>query len=181
MLFFIHKHLTLAIQWRQMKSTTQKNILLLFIIILFAMVACTDDDTGTITNIRDDGSIVTLVPNATIFFPQQEAVDGEREVMEAELFGELVLVEDCIRVNHDESDVSYVLIWPPDFTLSTEKDVIEVFSDTTVVHVGDEVRISGGEITYLSEQEKSKLSPNCLGPYWIVGSEVSMIGSEKAE
>jgi hypothetical protein len=42
------------------------------------------------------------------FFPQQEEVDGEREVLTAEISGTLVVVENCIRVNIDESDTRHL-------------------------------------------------------------------------
>lgn len=118
-----------------------------------------------------------------IFFPQQEPVEGERETMSAETFGTLVVIDGCIRVNHDESDTSWLLIWPPDFTLDTANDPIQILDEAgnVVVRVGDKVRVGGGEVlspTFFDEKMKQQLPPNCLAPYWIVGDKVSSAPSK---
>lgn len=97
----------------------------------------------------------------------------------AELIGELVEVEHCIRVNDRDSDTSYLLVWPPDITATTENDTVRVVTGAitgnrkeVVLHVGEMVRLSGGETENLDEQLRQALPANCPGPYWVVGIEV---------
>ncbi len=101
--------------------------------------------------------------------------------MEAEITGKLIVANDCLRVN--DSDTSYLLVWPPDFIPSTENDVIHILNrdGQVVVSVGDEVYVSGGEVRsveFLNEQLRQKLPPDCPGPYWIVGDEVRSIEAD---
>lgn len=150
------------------QSTAVWQMWLVLIAVSLAVTACGDAPT------------TAAVPNRAIFFPQQRAVQGEREVMEADLIGELVVVEGCLRVNSRYSDTSYLLVWPPDFTLNTENDAIQILNGAgqIVARVGDEVRISGGEIRsveFLDERVRQKLPAGCPGPYWIVGDEVSPV------
>jgi hypothetical protein len=158
----------LDIQWMAMKLTARKTMWVVLIAVLLTTAACSKSPTAPTTT------------DLTIFFPQQEAVNGEREVMEALIFGTLAVAENCIRVNASESDTSYLLIWPPDYTLSVENDAIQILngSGQVVTRVGDKARISGGEVKSeigLDEQMRKKLPPNCLAPYWIVGDEVNTI------
>jgi len=121
----------------------------------------------------------TETPGPTIFFPKQKPVEGEREVMTAELFGELAVLEGCLRVtSFSGSNTDYLLVWPPDFRLSTEGDGIQVLNGDGQVaaRVGEEVFIGGGKIGYvhrLDEYVRQQLPPGCAGPYWIVGDVVS--------
>jgi hypothetical protein len=41
-----------------------------------------------------------------------------------------------------------------------------------VLHIGEMVRLSGGETENLDEQLRQALPANCPGPYWVVGFEV---------
>lgn len=126
------------------------------------------------------------VPSSTdsIVFPRQEELEGERAVMEAEIYGTLVLNDDCIRIKSSESDTSYLLIWPPSFKLVSENNVITILNrdGEGVVKVGDRVRLSGGEVksqsmldVYVQEQMQTK----CPGPYWVIGDEIDTIESSK--
>ena len=113
-------------------------------------------------------------PGPTIFFPQgqEETEDGVRFVMQALLFGELVFEEGSLRVNDADGVPSHLLIWPPDFTLSTENDGIQILNGggEVVARVGDQLRISGGAV---AGPAYSELVPDEYpGPYWIVGDEV---------
>lgn len=121
-----------------------------------------------------------------IHFPQLKPVSGEREFMEAELIGELAVVDECIYVNPREGDTGYLVIWPPEFTVVTENDSIQVRNGAgeVVAQAGEEVYMSGGEIPiseaeWLSQQLRTKLPDTCHGPYWIVGEEVRF--HERAE
>lgn len=97
----------------------------------------------------------------------------------AELIGELVEVGRCIRVNDRDSDISYLLVWPPDITATTEEDTVRVVTGAitgnrkeVVIHIGEMVRLSGGETENLDEQLRQTLPTDCPGPYWVVGTEV---------
>jgi len=101
------------------------------------------------------------------------------------LFGKLVQVEDCLRVNEVNSEASYLLAWPPDLVVHMEEDTIQILDEggkKIVLHIGEMVRISGGEvhsIEYLGERVQQKLPANCSGPYWVVGSEIGSVDAEK--
>ncbi len=172
------------------KPVAEKAVWLICLAVLLTTMACTSaTDTTTVsptnnTPLQDSEPTATSVNNSQVFFPQQEEVDGEREAMTGEIFGTLVTVENCIRVNANESDISYLLIWPPDYAFSTKNDAIQILNGDSkiVARVGDKVRISGGEITLLSffdESVQKELPPNCMGPYWIVGDEVNTIEISK--
>jgi len=111
-----------------------------------------------------------------VAFPRQGPVEGIRVVMEAELIGDLVLVNGCLRVNSIYSDGSVLPIWPPEFTLKAEKDEIQVLDGAgqVVAHVGEEVYMGGGggSATSLADCVRQQLPADCTGPYWIVGEGV---------
>jgi hypothetical protein len=97
----------------------------------------------------------------------------------AELVGELVEVEGCIRVNDRNSDTSYLLVWPPDIAATVENDTVRVVTGIltgnrkeVVLHLGEMVRLSGGETKNLGDQLRQTSPANCPGPYWVVGIEV---------
>jgi hypothetical protein len=80
--------------------------------------------------------------------------------------------------------VSYLLIWPPDFDISIESGTIEILNGAGEIaaHIGDRVRISGGEIPLLSMLDKSiqeQVPPQCIAPYWIVGEEMTAVDTSK--
>ncbi len=114
------------------------------------------------------------VPN--VAFPRQAPVEGIREVMEAELIGELVLDNGCLRVNSIYGDSSILLVWPPEFTLGAENDVLQILDGTgqVVVRVGEEVYMGGGEGSSraMAECVRQQLPAACTGPYWIVGDGI---------
>ena len=115
------------------------------------------------------------------FFPQQKpGLDG----MEALLVGELVLVDDCLRVDE------YLLVWPPSFSVSTEDGVIWIIDDNgqPIMRVGDKVKVGGGggemPSEHIAKYSAELPSDRCSGPYWIVGEVItkidapSLLGSE---
>jgi hypothetical protein len=161
---------------------------LVFFGVCLAVAACGGDS----TTIAEPGPTVLVPPNGsaedpisgsdsgpTIFFPKQKPVEGERVVMTAELFGELAVLGGCLRVaSFSGSNTGYLLVWPPDFRLSTESDGIQVLDGDgeVAVRLGEEVFMSGGEVRYvhrLEEYVQRQLHPDCTGPYWIVGGVVS--------
>lgn len=151
------------------RSTVAWQAWLVLIAVSLAVTACSNKST---TASASD-------PTPTIFFPKQKAVNGERVTMEALLIGELVVVEGCLRVNSSYSDTSYLLVWPPDFTLSTENDAIQILDGAgqVVARVGEAVRIGGGEVPawVAPAHAERPLPDDCPGPYWIVGDVVSSV------
>lgn len=95
----------------------------------------------------------------------------------AELVGELTIDEGCVRVIGRVDNVSRLLVWPPDYEMSVEKDTVRVIGGKVtgkhteaLLHDGEVVLPGGGETSEINEQLKSSVPPNCQGPYWVVGS-----------
>ncbi len=173
---------------RDRHARARWQVWLVFIGVSLAVAACG----GKPTTIAEPGP-TDLVPQQgpdgepisgsesgpTIFFPKQKPVEGEREVMTAELIGELAVIEGCLRIaSFSGSNTDYLLVWPPDFRLNTEGDGIQVLNGDGQVaaRVGEEVYMGGGKIGYvhrLDEYVVRQLPPGCTGPYWIVGDVVS--------
>lgn len=65
-------------------------------------------------------------PVPGVAFPHQAPVEGIWAVMDAELIGDLVLANGCLRVNSIYGDASYLPVWPPEFTLKSENDTLQV-------------------------------------------------------
>ena len=131
--------------------------------------------TGCVENPPQNGDSVNTSSSAP-FFPVQK--DPNLDYMEALLVGELVIEDGCLRVDDD------LLVWPHGFSLSIEGEVIQVIDGTgqPIARVGDKVEVSGGEVGtselpegYLSEISAQLPSDRCLGPYWIIGEEISVI------
>jgi hypothetical protein len=72
--------------------------------------------------------------------------------MEALAHGNLVLTDNCIRLEIDISLANYLLVWPPDFNIRFENSVVEIVNGNgdIVASLGDYVQMSGGEIQLLS-------------------------------
>jgi len=108
-----------------------------------------------------------------------------RTRLTALLFGELVEVEGCLRVKDRDVGTSYLLAWGPEFAVSIENDAVQILHENgtkIVLHIGEMVRISGGEVKsvgYLDEQVRQTLPAGCPGPYWFVGTEVSALEGAK--
>jgi hypothetical protein len=113
-----------------------------------------------------------------IAFPRQEPVEGIREVMEAELVGDLVLSEGCLRIESLYGNQSYIPVWPPEFTVDLENDnpVILDGDGQLVGRVGDEITMGGGELSEnaLSACVRDQMPPTCSGKYWVVGDGVRL-------
>ena len=131
--------------------------------------------TGCVENPPQNGDSVNN-SSSVPFFPVQK--DPSPDYMEALLVGELVIEDGCLRVDDD------LLVWPHGFSLSIEGEVIQVIDGTgqPIARVGDKVEVSGGEVGtselpegYLSEISAQLPSDRCLGPYWIIGEEISVI------
>ncbi|HEX8680952.1 MAG TPA: hypothetical protein VF707_01465, partial [Ardenticatenaceae bacterium] len=128
------------------------------------------------------GQVTVIAPPAlTVIFPQQKPVEGEREMMTAELLGQLVSVDSCLRVNVDGGE-SYLVVWPPDVTLNTDGGSVQVLDETgqVVARTGEMVYLDGGGGALPAEGVETELLEQpgalggCPGPYWIVGNIVRM-------
>jgi len=146
--------------WRRVaRSTARCQICLILILVLLTVTTCGNDHISAPT--------------------------PEPTRLTALLFGKLVEVEGCLRVNEVDNGASYLLAWPPDFAVDMEEDTVRVLDGSgkeIKLHIGEMVRISGGEvhsIEYLDERVQQKLPANCSGPYWVVGSEISSVDAEK--
>jgi hypothetical protein len=111
-----------------------------------------------------------------VAFPRQGPVEGLRVVMQAEMVGQLVLVDGCLRVESIYDDTSYLPVWPPEFALRSEDDGIQVLDGAGQVaaRVGEEIFMGGGEgsASVMAECVRQQLPATCSGPYWIVGEGV---------
>jgi hypothetical protein len=110
---------------------------------------------------------------AVFFFRQKEEPNA---YMQALMEGDLVLVDDCLRIGGADG---HVPIWPWDVALETDdSDVRVVGADGRVIaQVGDWLRISGGEAPAMPvvEDAARPLLANCPAPYWIVGNEIERV------
>ena len=109
-----------------------------------------------------------------VAFPRQAPLVAV--VVEAQLIGDLRLVDGCLRVKDIYSGDSILPIWPPEFTLRAENDQLQVLDgdDQVVARVGEEVYMGGGEVSSpsLPDCVRQQLPAECSGPYWIVGMGV---------
>ena len=111
-----------------------------------------------------------------IHFLQQNQTDGSQ--MEALWEGKLVVSERCLRVQ--DIRTSYAVIWPLEFDFSTLSGKVDILDgdDQVVAQVGDQVRVSGGELPGISPEEIEQLAPGgsrCSDPYWLAGYEVVVL------
>lgn len=100
--------------------------------------------------------------------------------MTAELKGDLVLVDGCIRAKAQyDGEESYprLLIWPYGFQSEIEDEVVRVRDDMgrIVGIVGEPISMGGGEITgwFADDLVGEPILDHCPtppdGPYWLVG------------
>ncbi len=121
-----------------------------------------------------------------IAFPRQEPVEGPREVMEAELVGDLVLLDGCLRVNSlNQGEESYLPIWPPEFILDLDNDTPVILDGNGIIvgRVGEEIYMGGGTGRQESMPEcvRQQLLESCKGPFWSVGEGVRLNIKEDSE
>lgn len=128
--------------------------------------------TATIPSTSEAAIPTSTVPSASelaIFFPQLKPVEGTRETMTADLTGQLVLVDNCLRVIADYSGTNYLLVWPSEFMLNIEGDVVQILDGTgqVVARVGDQIWTGGGEVpdSFVREENRG----TCPGPFFEVG------------
>jgi len=77
----------------------------------------------------------------------------------------------------------YSLAFPSEFAVKIEKDTVKIVDaltgDKVEWHIGETVRLGGGEVPYqgLTEPVRQRLSTNCRGPYWLVGGLIHAIAT----
>ena len=101
--------------------------------------------------------------------------------MQALLVDELTAADGCLRIGRSDTGTSYLPVWPPRFELSAGADEVVVYNRAgeVVGRVGQEIRVSGGEVhlaEFLDESIQRKLTGgDCAGPFWIVGDEAGVV------
>lgn len=131
--------------------------------------------TGATSGSPQPSAAVTQVANLQVVFPQQAKADREQEGMEALLVGQLVLTAGCLRVNAPDPGISYLVIWPADYTLSTASGTGQILDERgqVIAQIGDMLRVTGGEVSAnarLSAQLREPLPDGCAGPYWLASA-----------
>jgi heat shock protein HslJ len=89
------------------------------------------------------------------------------------LIGPLRMVDGCLLIGKGET--RHVIVWPPDFEVSRESDVIWVFRDNyeSELRLGDTVTLLGGEVASIEafdERTRQQVPTGCDGPYWLVAN-----------
>lgn len=111
-----------------------------------------------------------------INFLREKRTDGSS--MMALWRGKLVLTNGCLRVQ--DVRTSYAVIWPFAFDFSVHDGNINILNgdDQVVAEVGDQIRVSGGELPSMSPKRIEQLATGgsqCSGPYWLAGYEVTVL------
>ncbi len=118
-------------------------------------------------------SISTPAPSR-IFFPQQIPTNEEQGSAAALLTGNLIIVNNCLRITVRNGAADYLIIWPTHLSLDTKNNPLKIQNKQgqTVARVGDQIHLGGGEVptsaaTWLSTKLRNKLPDTCPGPYWL--------------
>lgn len=96
--------------------------------------------------------------------------------------GRLILTDNgCLRLKTVEDHPAFLLIWPPDYSLNTEGDLVRVLNEKgqLAAEVGDYVEVGGGstslDVVPIPESLRQKLPERCAPPYHAVGDEVQVL------
>lgn len=167
-------------QFVKVKTMIKKPAYLIILGLVLIVAACTKTTDSSLQQTKEPLPATVSASNNAIYFPRQEKKDGEWAAMDALTGGTLVMVDNCIRLNIDKSNGSYLLIWPPDFSVTVQDESTNVLNEENkvVTSVGDRVQMSGGEISSISMLEKyiqDQVPSQCPGPYWIIGYEIKTI------
>jgi hypothetical protein len=87
--------------------------------------------------------------------------------------GPLTMADGCLRIG--DGGASRVVVWPPDFEVSREGDLLWVFYDDHEVEVrlGQAVSLGGGDVESIDafdERTRRQVPSGYPGPCWLVGS-----------
>ena len=160
-------------------------IRLVAIAVIVSVTACSNVS----SSVPDSDATPTVSPDSPpshvpesappIFFPQQAPIVDEHSTMTGDLFGKLIVVDNCLRVNTHEGNTSYVVVWPSSVTMRVANDMIQILNSSgqVVAQVGNDVYLDGGGIsasqaTALSQQPDLPIDTMCSRPYWLVGNIV---------
>lgn len=151
-------------------------------IALLTLMGCVNNAVGSLP------PAPVFAPTPSFFFIRQEPVNENEgktpEVDRVQTYwtavtsGKLVLMNGCLRLKGTDSNIGYLLIWPAElFTPNIKDNEIQILdrNSKVVARVGQEVRMSGGEVglfNLLPEYVQRQIPPACTGPYWVVGLEV---------
>ena len=155
-------------------------IRLVAIAVIVSVTACSNVS----SSVPDSDATPTVSPDSPpshvpesappVFFPQQAPIVGKHTVMTALLFGKLIVVDECLRVNSHSGSTSYVVVWPADVTMRVANDTIHILNSSgrVVAQVGNDVSLGGGEVpasqaTALFQQPDLPIDSLCSGPYWL--------------
>lgn len=82
----------------------------------------------------------------------------------------------------DGGEKGCALVWPPDLRLIKEVILIKIESglvsglyDERIFHLGDMVELAGGFVGQPGEQLMGTIPTNYPGPYWVVGSNLTLL------
>jgi hypothetical protein len=111
-----------------------------------------------------------LSPSPQVWTSTPEVISTR---LTALLIGQLVHVENCLRVQSPYGTTSYLLVWPPDFDFQLEGDMLHVtdklYGDSKAWRLGDTLEVGGGEISSPDSELRQRLPAHCMGPYWLFG------------
>ena len=109
-----------------------------------------------------------------IHIPLQPPVDGERETMDADLMGVLVLDGGCLYIDEDVSGTRVLPAWPPGYTYSISNDELHIHDESgaIVASTGHRVLVDGGGAPSLAVPEP------CSGLPWLIGDPVRRLAFE---
>lgn len=114
----------------------------------------------------------SITPAPNVFMPQLIVRDYAR--MTAELIGELVVENGCLRVKTEFG--GYLVIWQADYFLTEQDGRIHILNEhgEIVATVGETIHMGGGEIPQVATTElRAPIPEPCGGPYWRMGGLVS--------
>lgn len=114
---------------------------------------------------------------AQIFFPQLTPAKSLRAFPAALLVGTLVEDQGCLRVIASDSNTSYLIIWPPEVSLSAVGQSVRVVAvGGTAAQVGEQIQVGGGEVAPVGapimQELHEPIPPACTGPYWLASGLV---------
>jgi len=156
---------------------------LLILLFMIGLTACMTSQKEALDKLGTETTSTDPVSNQKIIFPIQQLINGERVSMDGLAQGTLVASDSCIRLKGENSDISLMVVWPPDYKYSIEEGIINILNgkDEIVAKVGDKVKISGGGVeifSFLPKYIQDQMPSTCTPPYWIMGDEIYLINGD---
>ena len=117
----------------------------------------------------------------TVTFPTQHPLPQPQAYPAAQLSGQLLLVNNCVRIGTPES--SHLIIWPTGFGYQFENDQLSIIDATGAKRAteSENVQLGGGEISsdptaWQNTLGLQQLPPaNCSGPYWYADPSIEVV------